>query len=234
MYQLDPLKRHQLATELRAIFPKLYNALFVEKPPAYECRRNFCTFCLRNVYDDNVNEIAKMKNWHCHHCTGYCMCTRCTLQDNATHAKAYLMSLGGNLQVLDKSSSMFDKFIKKAFDEHLELTVGLNQWLYEKYPYYASLINGLPYDTDGDEDDGSSQKEDQNERNSAKPAASVFGFVNEKRSIADAKLSSSQQFARDLETQMESEKVGASLLFKYALINKKMDDVNNVLASSVV
>lgn len=33
---------------------------------------------------------------------------------------------------------------------------------------------------------------------------------------------------------MDCEKVGASLLFKYALINKKMDDVNNVLASSVV
>ena len=33
---------------------------------------------------------------------------------------------------------------------------------------------------------------------------------------------------------MECEKVGASLLFKYALINKKMDDVNNVLASSAV
>ena len=74
------------------------------------------------------------------------MCTRCILQDNATHAKAYLMSLGGNLEVLGSSTSIFDKFIKKTFDEHLELTLGLNQWLYEKYPYYASLINALPFE----------------------------------------------------------------------------------------
>ena len=162
------MERNQLATELRAIFPKLHRALFVEKPPAYECCRSFCTFCLRNVYDDNVDEIVKMKNWHCHHCTGYCMCTRCVLQDNTTHAKAYLMSLGGNLQLLESSRSVFDKFIKRAFDEHLELTLGLNQWLYEKYPYYAALVNGLPYEAeDGSKesdrnDYDESQEEDDN------------------------------------------------------------------------
>ena len=58
------------------------------------------------------------------------------------------MSLGGNLQLLNSSRSVFDKFIKRAFDEHLELTLGLNQWLYEKYPYYASLVNGLPYEAE--------------------------------------------------------------------------------------
>jgi len=26
----------------------------------------------------------KNKNWHCHHCTGYCICTRCLRQDIIT------------------------------------------------------------------------------------------------------------------------------------------------------
>jgi len=36
------------------------------------------------VYDENVKEIFENKNWHCHHCTGICMCTRCLRQDIIT------------------------------------------------------------------------------------------------------------------------------------------------------
>lgn len=55
-----------------------------QKYVSYECKRKYCTFCLRNVYDENVKEIFENKNWHCHHCTGICMCTRCLRQDIIT------------------------------------------------------------------------------------------------------------------------------------------------------
>ena len=28
-----------------------------QKYVSYECKRKYCTFCLRNVYDENVKEI---------------------------------------------------------------------------------------------------------------------------------------------------------------------------------
>ena len=56
------------------------------------------------------------------------------------------MSLGGNLNILkDNSQSMFDQFILKNFNEHLELTLGQNQQLYEKYPYYLPMLMGKEF-----------------------------------------------------------------------------------------
>lgn len=73
--------------------------------------------------------------------------------------KGYLMSLGGNLNVLKNPlnlrisgdpmadrMSMFDQFILRQFNEHLEVTLAYNQGLYEKYPYYAKMIRSLPYE----------------------------------------------------------------------------------------
>jgi hypothetical protein len=60
--------------------------------------------------------------------------------------KAYLISLGGNLNVLkDDSSSIFDQIILKNFNEHLELTLGQNQNLYQKYPYYLYLLQNQDF-----------------------------------------------------------------------------------------
>lgn len=85
----------------------------------------------------------KNKNWHCNHCTGICICTRCLRQDIITQLKAYLISLGGNLNTLqDNSDSIFDALILKNFNQHLELTLGQNQWLYQMYPSYIQMING--------------------------------------------------------------------------------------------
>ena len=79
------------------------------KQITYKCNRKFCTFCLRTNYEESLNDIMKNKNWHCHHCTGYCICTRCLRQDIITQLKAYLISLGGNLNILrDQSMSLFD------------------------------------------------------------------------------------------------------------------------------
>jgi hypothetical protein len=129
----------------------------------YECKRKFCTFCLQTNFDESLNDIVRNKNWHCHHCTGYCYCTRCQRQEITTQLKGYLISLGGNLNVLKtqqgagagypfsqapstESMSLFDQIILKQFNEHLEVTLAYNQSLYEKYPYYARMIRGLPYD----------------------------------------------------------------------------------------
>jgi hypothetical protein len=101
-YTLNPYSNQQLTTDIKVLFPNLYPSLFQQsnstsiqskssgspkklvvksEPPQsidYECQRKFCTFCIRTNYDDNINEIMKNKAWHCYHCTGYCMCTRCT------------------------------------------------------------------------------------------------------------------------------------------------------------
>ena len=79
-----------------------------EATPRYACTRAFCTFCLRNSYDENVVELAKNKQWHCHHCTGYCLCTRCLRADHCTQARAYLLSVGGDFSELKDSKSLFD------------------------------------------------------------------------------------------------------------------------------
>ena len=98
------------------------------------------------MYEDNLNDIMKNKNWHCHHCTGYCICTRCLRQDIITQLKAYLISLGGNLNILrDQSMALFDSQILKNYNEHLELTLGQNQWLYQKYPYFLKMIMGQSF-----------------------------------------------------------------------------------------
>ena len=107
----------------------------------YECRRKYCSYCIRTNYEDNFTDVQKNKGWHCYHCTGYCMCTRCSRQDILIQLKAYLISLGGNLNVLkDQSQSVFDLLVLKSFNEHLELTLGQNQFLYQKYPYYLYLL----------------------------------------------------------------------------------------------
>ena len=55
--------------------------------------------------------------------------------------------LGGNLNNLKhESQSIFDQIILKSFNEHLEVTLGNNQFLYEKYPYYLKMIQGYPYE----------------------------------------------------------------------------------------
>lgn len=81
-YVLDPYCQKQLTSDLKTLFPNLYQGLYCiqknSKCIDYECKRKFCTFCLRTNYEDNINDIMKNKNWHCHHCTGYCICTRCT------------------------------------------------------------------------------------------------------------------------------------------------------------
>jgi hypothetical protein len=41
--------------------------------------------------------------------------------------------------------SIFDSVILKSFNEHLELTLGFNQNLYQQYPYYMKMINGLEF-----------------------------------------------------------------------------------------
>lgn len=155
-YSLDPLQQQQLFTDIKLLFPNLYQQLYPQtntpsgaaqptqnKQISYECKRKFCTFCLRTNYEESLEEIMKNKNWHCHHCTGYCICTRCLRQDIITQLKAYLISLGGNLNTLvDSSDSVFDALILKNFNQHLELTLGQNQWLYQTYPSYIKMING--------------------------------------------------------------------------------------------
>lgn len=171
-----------LITDIRALFPNFYQQLYqlqsphshkhsakskhsqesLSKKPScpdidYECKRKFCSFCIRTNYDENIHDLNKNKNWHCYHCTGYCMCTRCSRQDITTQLKAYLISLGGNLNILrDQSASVFDQLILKNFNETLELTLGQNQDLYLKYPYYLYLIQNKDF-VDPTQVDGNSE-----------------------------------------------------------------------------
>lgn len=54
--------------------------------------------------------------------------------------------MGGNLNILrDESASVFDQLILKNFNEILELTLGQNQDLYLKYPYYLYLLQNKEF-----------------------------------------------------------------------------------------
>ena len=72
IHELNPYDDSMLATDPKTLFPTLHKRLYGESTPRYTCTRAFCTFCLRNSYDEDVVELAKNKQWHCHHCTGYC------------------------------------------------------------------------------------------------------------------------------------------------------------------
>lgn len=43
---------------------------------------------------------------------------------------------------MGQSGSVFDSMILKNYNEHLELTLGQNQWLYQKYPYFLQMLMG--------------------------------------------------------------------------------------------
>mmetsp|Transcript_4895 Transcript_4895/g.8381 ORF Transcript_4895/g.8381 Transcript_4895/m.8381 type:complete len:309 (-) Transcript_4895:428-1354(-) len=213
----------RLATENRDIFPNLSRLLY---PPgeaaragkgtkvqsvSYECKRKFCTFCLRTNYDDNITDVLKNKNWHCHHCTGYCICTRCLRQDITSQQKAFLISLGGNLNVLRRhSQSLFDQVILRNFNEHLELTLGQNQGLYKQFPYYLYMLNGRLYS-------------DLKAKRLADPQRRPLP-------VAGPTLASSVASQKALSPEeLRQQKVAIQLLFQYGLLNKKIDDGANVL-----
>lgn len=61
-------------------------------------------------------------------------------QDTLTQLKAYFMALGGTLETLKGSESVFDKVIYENFIVHLQLTLLTNPDLEIKYPYYAALV----------------------------------------------------------------------------------------------
>lgn len=57
------------------------------------CEKSFCSLCLKNFYDTEIENIRSNPNWICPYCTGTCFCTRCRRQDQLTTAKGYLISL---------------------------------------------------------------------------------------------------------------------------------------------
>ena len=57
------------------------------------CEKSFCSLCLKNFYDTEIESIRSNPNWICPYCTGTCFCTRCRRQDQLTTAKGYLISL---------------------------------------------------------------------------------------------------------------------------------------------
>jgi hypothetical protein len=81
----------------------------------YSCTRKFCSFCLKTNYEENFSHCYNDKSWICPFCQGVCFCTRCLRQDTMTQLKAYFMALGGDLNILLSSSSIFDKMILENF-----------------------------------------------------------------------------------------------------------------------
>ena len=103
------------------------------------CGKSFCSLCLKNFYDVEIDMIRGNPNWICPFCSGTCFCTRCRRQDQLTTAKGYLVSL--NLKDLlyspynaskvfgsdlNKSQCPIDIRIKEGF-EHTVRTCDLTQ-----------------------------------------------------------------------------------------------------------
>ena len=59
----------------------------------------------------------------------------------------------------------------KNFNEHLELTLGFNQNLYQQYPYYFKMINGLDFD------DTQCLQEQENDRDILNHSQSILGWM---------------------------------------------------------
>ena len=57
------------------------------------CEQQYCSLCLKNFYDVELDEVRANPDWMCPYCTGACFCTRCRRQEQMTTAKAYLISL---------------------------------------------------------------------------------------------------------------------------------------------
>lgn len=100
------------------------------------CSRLFCSFCLKTQYELNFGDCYNNKHWICPFCQGICFCTRCLRQDTMTQLKAYFMALGGDLQILEKSESIFDKMILNNFNTHLQLTLLTNPELLINHEVY--------------------------------------------------------------------------------------------------
>ena len=57
------------------------------------CNQQFCSLCLKNFYDTNIEDVRDNPDWICPYCLGHCFCTRCRRQDQLTYVKGYLVSL---------------------------------------------------------------------------------------------------------------------------------------------
>lgn len=105
------------------------------------CNRKFCSFCLKTQYELVFADCYKNKEWICPFCQGVCFCTRCLRQDTMTQLKAYFISLGGDLSILNDSESLFDQIILNNFNQHLQLTLLSNPELIQKYPGYQLFLS---------------------------------------------------------------------------------------------
>lgn len=57
-----------------------------------------------------------------------------------TQLKAYFMALGGDLSILEKSESIFDKMILSNFNTHLKLTLLTNPQLLIAHDKYQRFV----------------------------------------------------------------------------------------------
>ena len=57
------------------------------------CDKVFCSLCLKNFFDVDLDEVKRDPFWACPHCRGQCFCSRCRRQDQLTTTRGYLISL---------------------------------------------------------------------------------------------------------------------------------------------
>jgi hypothetical protein len=63
-----------------------------EKMPV-TCSKSFCSLCLKNFFDVDLDEVKADPYWVCPYCAGQCFCSRCRRLDQLTTARGYLISL---------------------------------------------------------------------------------------------------------------------------------------------
>lgn len=45
------------------------------------CDKVFCSLCLKNFFDVDLDEVKNDPHWVCPYCNGQCFCSRCRRQD---------------------------------------------------------------------------------------------------------------------------------------------------------
>eukprot|EP00347_Sterkiella_histriomuscorum_P007486 403348735 len=75
------------------------------------CNRQFCSFCLKNIYDVYLIEAQNNKDWICPCCKGNCYCTRCLRQDQLTRVRGILIS--NSLKEIQKHYKQPSKILER-------------------------------------------------------------------------------------------------------------------------
>jgi DNA-directed RNA polymerase subunit RPC12/RpoP len=62
---------------MKKIVPDKKKRKTLEQQFPVVCEKHFCSLCLKNFFDVDLDEIKRDPHWVCPYCAGQCFCSRC-------------------------------------------------------------------------------------------------------------------------------------------------------------